>query len=76
MSQGKIPEWLLERYLLGELPDDKMKEVEIQINRDKDLKIEIMKLKESNKNILDKYPSQHIISGILDRYNRELDVEK
>ena len=61
MSQSKIPEWLLERYLLGELPEDKMKEVEIQVKKDNELEKKVMKLKKSNKNILDKYPSKQCI---------------
>lgn len=76
MSNDKIPEWLLERYLIGELPDNKLKEIENYLNKDPELKAKLEMLKKADKDILSKYPPKSITSKIISRYKKEIRVKK
>lgn len=71
MANNKIPGWILEKYLLGELPDPELKEITNQLKNDTNLQTEIERLKASNKDILNKYPADSMVPGILNRCNIE-----
>lgn len=71
MADNKIPGWLLERYLLGELPKSKLKKMRIQLKKNPNLREEIKRLEKSDKDILDKYPPASIVPEIMNRYNKE-----
>ena len=63
--------WVLERYLLQELPEDKMEEISQQLKVDPDLQKALEELKHSNKNILAQNPPDAIVPGILNLYRAE-----
>jgi hypothetical protein len=67
MSERNIPEWVLERYILGELPDFKIKEIKTLLKEDLNLKEKLSNLEESNKKIIDKYPSGLMVGSIIKR---------
>ena len=71
MANNKIPGWILEKYLLGELPEPELKKITHQLSNDPDLRAEIEKLNASNKDILNKYPADSMVPAILDRCNKE-----
>ncbi len=52
----QIPDIILEKYVLNELPEKKLKEMEKLINSSEFLKIRVEELKKSNRDILEKYP--------------------
>lgn len=67
----KINDRVLERYLLKELPGDKMEEISLQLKEDPDLQKALEGLKHSNKEILTQNPPDTIIPGILNLYRAE-----
>lgn len=67
----KINDWVLERYLLKELPGDKMEEIRLQLKEDPDLQKALEGLKQSNKEILAQNSPDIIIPGILNLYGAE-----
>jgi hypothetical protein len=67
----KINDWILERYLLKELPGDKMEEISRQLKEDPDLQKVLEGLKHSNKEILAQNHPDTIIPGILNLYRAE-----
>ena len=71
MANNKIPGWILEKYLLGELPDTELEKITNQLKNDPNLRAEIERLKVSNKDILNKYPADSMVPGILNRCNKE-----
>jgi hypothetical protein len=71
MANNKIPGWILEKYLLGELPEPELKKITNRHSNDPDLRAEIERLNESNKDILNKYPADSMVPGILNRCNKE-----
>ena len=71
MKEKKINQWALERYILDELPSEKIMEIKNRLHEDSNLKKEIEKLKKSNQNILNQYSSDIIIPKILSRYEKE-----
>ena len=71
MANNKIPGWLLERYLLGELPKSKLKKIRIQLKDNPNLREEIERLEKSDKNTLDKYSPASIVPEIMSRYIKE-----
>ena len=76
MANNKIPGWLLERYLLGELPKSKLKKIRIQLKENPNLREEIERLEKSDKNTLEKYSPTSIVPEIMSRYNKEKNSEK
>jgi hypothetical protein len=56
-SHPDIPDWKLERYLLGELPPEDMDRIRRVIESSHALRLRIQELHESNKDILERYPS-------------------
>lgn len=68
MSQEKrAPDWLLERYLLGELPRRQRRRLESELQRDPELRAALEELKRSDRRILSQYPPEQAIPRILGR---------
>jgi hypothetical protein len=68
VNQSKpIPEWLLERYLLDELPRKKRRQLEKELEQDPVLRAELEKLRRSDRQILSAYPAERVIPEILKR---------
>lgn len=61
---NKISDYILERYILGELSESKMAELAGFISDDPDLRRKIASLKKSNVDILEEYPSETVASMI------------
>jgi len=59
-----IPDWKLERYLLGELPPLEAAEIRKRESVDDILRLRVEKLRQSNTKILAQYPSDHMIDVI------------
>ncbi|MCJ7526009.1 MAG: hypothetical protein MUP71_12430 [Candidatus Aminicenantes bacterium] len=62
-----VPEWLLERYLLDELPRKKRRLLEEQLKRDPALRAELEKLRRSDRQILATYPADRVIPELMKR---------
>ena len=71
MANNKIPGWILEKYLLGELPDPELKKITNRLKNDPDVQAEIERLKASNRDILNKYPADSMVPGILNRCDKK-----
>ena len=68
MSKEKhIAAWMLERYLLGELPRRERRRIEKELERDPALRAELEELRASDRQILASYPAEHVIPEILKR---------
>lgn len=68
MNQSKpVPEWLLERYLLDELPRKERRQLEKELEQDPALRTELEKLRRSDQQILSAYPAERMIPEILKR---------
>jgi hypothetical protein len=76
MANNKIPGWILEKYLLGELPDPELKKITHRLKNDPNLQAEIEKLTASNRDILNKYPADSLVPGILNRCNIEKNYQE
>jgi hypothetical protein len=59
----------LEKYLLKELPDHQISEIETLLNNDLNLKQRLADLEKSNQEILKKYPAQEISKQIINLKN-------
>jgi hypothetical protein len=71
MANNKIPAWILEKYLLGELPDPELKQITHRLKNDPGLRAEIERLTASNRDILNKYPADSLVPEILNRCNKK-----
>lgn len=67
----KISDLILERYILGELPQDQMEHFKSAIESDTDLKNRVKKLLESNDVILKEHPSPEMANMIGLRMHRQ-----
>jgi hypothetical protein len=67
-SKREIPDWQLERYLLGELSAELEKEVRNQLARDPSLQTRLDALEESNREILSSYPPGIQVKQIEKKY--------
>lgn len=76
MEDNRIKTWELERYLLGELPTRRIKEIDKLVQEDLKLKKEIEQLKQSNQSILGQYPIESVVPQILRRYEGETEQKK
>ena len=76
MKDKKNNVWVLEKYMLGELPGEKIKEIENQLEKDSGLREEVERLKKSNKEILSQHPPDSVIPKIMSRYKEEKSREK
>lgn len=66
-KEKHVPEWLLERYLLDELPRKKRRQLEEQLEKDPALRAELEKLRRSDRQILATYPADRVIPELLKR---------
>lgn len=76
MKHKEINAWVLERYILNELPDSRIKEIDRQLKEDPSLKKEIERLENSNKDILNQYPPSSVVPQILSQYNYKIEKNK
>lgn len=67
-----IPDWKLERYLLGELSFFQMKGVKERLKVDEKAKKRLAVLRESNEEILTFYPADAMAEQIRERWKREV----
>lgn len=68
----KIHEHVLEQYLLGELPVDRVMDIEKRLQADRGLREKIDSLKKSNIDILKKYFPGSVVPEIMNRYESEV----
>ncbi len=68
MTIKKLNNWELERFLLEELPPERMNEIKKLAEENPEIQQRITSLKRSNKDILKQYPSESMIPDILRRY--------
>jgi anti-sigma-K factor RskA len=62
----------LEKYLLGELPEKKAKELETLLQREPALKVTLEEMDRSSRDFLDSHPAERVVPVILSRYAREI----
>ncbi|MBN1221684.1 MAG: hypothetical protein JXB23_00450 [Candidatus Aminicenantes bacterium] len=71
MKTKRVKEWELERYLLGELPQTRMKEIGRLLQQDAPLRTQLSSLQKSDENILRAYPAERMIPEIQNKYQRQ-----
>ena len=71
MDRKRVPDLLIEQYLLGELPADRMAEVE----QSDGFRERLDALQESNGQILNAYPAEQFAKRILNRAERSVSSE-
>ncbi|MCJ7581123.1 MAG: hypothetical protein MUP98_11395 [Candidatus Aminicenantes bacterium] len=71
MKTSPLRDWELERYLLGELPEKRIREIEDQINADSILQERINALEQSNAEILQEHKPSVMTPEIVQRVERE-----
>ncbi len=71
MKRDLLPEIILERYLLNELPEEKAKEIEAYIRENPREAARLDELRESNRKILEEYPPEIRTPIIREAYERE-----
>jgi len=67
MNNSPINDLLLERYILNELPKEKMMEISERIKQDPRLSEKINRLNQSDTDILNQYPAEKFVPQILER---------
>lgn len=63
--ETRVPEWLLERFLLGELPRRERRRLEQELARNPGLRSALEDLKRSDRRILSSYAADQVIPQIL-----------
>jgi hypothetical protein len=63
----RIPDWLLERYALGELPPERMEQVRRDLAAEPDGSARLAALQASDRDILAAYPPPAVADGVLRR---------
>jgi hypothetical protein len=71
MKTDPVRDWELERFLLGELPDERINEIEVRMKTDSKLKERIHVLKQSNEETLQQYKSSDMTPKIEWRIKKE-----
>ncbi|MGD2294935.1 MAG: hypothetical protein PVF22_03780 [Candidatus Aminicenantes bacterium] len=71
MTTNPVRDWELERYLLGELPEERIREIEEQLKTDTKLQERLRVLEQSNEEILKQYSVEAIVPGIKERIQEE-----
>ena len=71
MKDKNIKNWILERFVLSELPQEKITEVNTHLQKNPKSRDMLASLNESNKRILTQYPPHNIIPKIQSRYQAE-----
>ena len=59
-----IPNWKLERFLTGDLPNKEMQEIQTLEKKDTFLKRRIQELRENNKVILEELPFENLVEKL------------
>ena len=67
MADNTIPDWKLERFLLGELSSEEMRAIESRMASDPDLRRRLEILEASNAEILNEHPPREMTKAILNR---------
>lgn len=76
MKINRINQREIERYILGELPERRLKKIEEFLKENKESQEEIKKIKDSNKKILTMYPSDRIVEKIFSGLGKEKNKQK
>lgn len=76
MKIRNVRTWELERYLLGELPEQRMKEIGQLLEEDPELQSRLIHLRQSNEDILKEFPVERIIPNIQSKYEAEKAQDK
>jgi len=71
MTIKHVRTWELERYLLSELPSQRMEEIDRLLEENPELKSQLIRLQQSNDEILEKLPAARIIPNIQRRHETE-----
>lgn len=71
MDEKKVNKLLLERYVLDELPDARKKEVEKRLESSPALRAELEHIKNSEIEILEQYPADKMVPGLVARQRAE-----
>ncbi|MCU0235757.1 MAG: hypothetical protein MUC72_01575 [Acidobacteria bacterium] len=66
-KETPVPDWMLERYLLDELPRKERRRMERRLEQDAGLRAELDKLRAADRQFLSAYPAEQIIPQILSR---------
>ncbi len=66
-KEKPAPDWMLERYLLDELPRKERRQMEKELERDAGLRAELEKLRQTDRRILAMYPADQMLPQILKR---------
>ncbi len=66
----RVPEWLLERFALGDLPPDRAARVRAQLEHEEDGFERLRALRQSNEEILLRYPPRDIVPAVERRAGR------
>jgi len=69
MKTDRMPDLYIEQYLLGELPENIRKEMEELILKDPELNDRIIKIKQSNEEIISAYPAGSMTELIMGKMN-------
>ena len=64
-----IPDWKLERYVLGELPGPELESIRKRTESDELLKRRLRALEQSDAELKSEYPTGEMIAGIRQRLN-------
>jgi hypothetical protein len=70
-NREEIPDWQLERYLLGELPPGLEDEIKRRLAEDNSARARLAALEKSNEEILSSYPSAMMSAKIEKRYREK-----
>ena len=71
MKKNYVPDWKLERYQLGELPEDELKNIAALAREDESLRERLAALRASDAEILAKYPPARMAAKIKQAYAGE-----
>ncbi len=63
----RVPDWMLERYLLDELPHKERRRLEKELERDPALRAALEQLRQDDRRVLGAYPPDQVIPQILKR---------
>ena len=66
-KETSVPEWILERYLLDELPRKQRRQMEKELENDPSLRAALEKLRQDDRRVLGAYPPDQVIPQILKR---------
>ena len=70
MKNENISDLTLERYVLNELPEELMADIEKLIKERPEFAIKIKLIKQSNEEILSRYPEESVTKEIINKYNK------